>query len=128
MEVLAFLMHWKISQKRSRKQSSFVLQWCLMVRDLLMCLQKRYFYRCLVADSCTSSNYIKSMLLQLFILLQLGSAERFMQESEFLIYGNGKDEPPTGFMFEKQLMKGLYFNQSPTKVLLQPYRSRTSYQ
>ncbi|KAJ4849567.1 putative methylesterase 12, chloroplastic [Turnera subulata] len=47
---------------------------------------------------------------------ELGSAERFMQESQFLIYGNGKDKPPTGFMFEKQLMKGLYFNQSPTKV------------
>lgn len=46
---------------------------------------------------------------------ELGSAERFMQESEFLIYGNGKDKPPTGFMFEKQQMKGLYFNQSPTK-------------
>ncbi|XP_022720791.1 putative methylesterase 14, chloroplastic, partial [Durio zibethinus] len=46
---------------------------------------------------------------------KLGSAERFMQESQFLIYGNGKDKPPTGFMFEKQLMKGLYFNQSPTK-------------
>ncbi|TYI81237.1 hypothetical protein E1A91_D05G140700v1 [Gossypium mustelinum] len=48
---------------------------------------------------------------------ELGSAERFMKESQFLIYGNGKDKPPTGFMFEKQLMKGLYFNQSPTKVL-----------
>ncbi|XP_044512233.1 putative methylesterase 14, chloroplastic [Mangifera indica] len=46
---------------------------------------------------------------------ELGSAERFMQESQFLIYGNGKNKPPTGFMFEKQLMKGLYFNQSPTK-------------
>ncbi|KAL4386490.1 hypothetical protein GQ457_09G006390 [Hibiscus cannabinus] len=46
---------------------------------------------------------------------ELGSAEHFMQESQFLIYGNGKDKPPTGFMFEKQLMKGLYFNQSPTK-------------
>ncbi|MBA0807565.1 hypothetical protein Gohar_023364 [Gossypium harknessii] len=46
---------------------------------------------------------------------ELGSAERFMKESQFLIYGNGKDKPPTGFMFEKQLMKGLYFNQSPTK-------------
>ncbi|GLT33056.1 hypothetical protein SLA2020_076750 [Shorea laevis] len=46
---------------------------------------------------------------------QLGSAERFIQESQFLIYGNGKDKPPTGFMFEKQLMKGLYFNQSTTK-------------
>ncbi|KAJ4867258.1 hypothetical protein Rs2_51202 [Raphanus sativus] len=48
-------------------------------------------------------------------LLQLGSAERFMKESQFLIYGNGKDKPPTGFMFEKQHMKGLYFNQSPNK-------------
>ncbi|KAF8105349.1 hypothetical protein N665_0158s0032 [Sinapis alba] len=46
---------------------------------------------------------------------ELGSAERFMKESQFLIYGKGKDEPPTGFMFEKQHMKGLYFNQSPNK-------------
>ncbi|KAJ0232795.1 putative methylesterase 14 [Hirschfeldia incana] len=46
---------------------------------------------------------------------QLGSAERFMKESQFLIYGNGKDKPPTGFMFEKQHMKGLYFNQSTNK-------------
>lgn len=51
-------------------------------------------------------------------LLQLGSAERFMKESQFLIYGNGQDKPPTGFMFEKQHMKGLYFNQSPNKVTL----------
>ncbi|KAB1210895.1 putative methylesterase 12, chloroplastic [Morella rubra] len=46
---------------------------------------------------------------------ELGSAEHFMQQSKFLIYGNGKDKPPTGFMFEKEQMKGLYFNQSPTK-------------
>ncbi|WJX36382.1 Putative methylesterase 12, chloroplastic [Trifolium repens] len=46
---------------------------------------------------------------------QLGSAEQFMQESKFLIHGNGKEKPPTGFMFEKEQMKGLYFNQSPTK-------------
>ncbi|KAF8098576.1 hypothetical protein N665_0263s0005 [Sinapis alba] len=46
---------------------------------------------------------------------ELGSAERFMKESQFLIYGNGKDNPPTGFMFEKQHMKGLYFNQSTSK-------------
>ncbi|CAN1235605.1 Putative methylesterase 14, chloroplastic, partial [Linum perenne] len=45
----------------------------------------------------------------------LGSAELFMKESQFLIHGNGKNNPPTGFMFEKQLMKSLYFNQSPTK-------------
>ncbi|CAA7033292.1 unnamed protein product [Microthlaspi erraticum] len=46
---------------------------------------------------------------------QLGSAERFMKESQFLIYGNGKEKPATGFMFEKQHMKSLYFNQSPNK-------------
>ncbi|CAH8332001.1 unnamed protein product [Eruca vesicaria subsp. sativa] len=46
---------------------------------------------------------------------QLGSAERFMKESQFLIHGNGKDKPATGFMFEKQHMKSLYFNQSPNK-------------
>ncbi|KAM7252972.1 hypothetical protein ACFE04_025590 [Oxalis oulophora] len=46
---------------------------------------------------------------------ELGSAEQFMKESPFLIHGNGEDRPPTGFMFEKQQMKGLYFNQSLTK-------------
>ncbi|XP_009628609.1 putative methylesterase 14, chloroplastic [Nicotiana tabacum] len=46
---------------------------------------------------------------------ELGSAELFMQESKFLIYGNGKEKPPTGFMFEKEQMHGLYFNQSPAK-------------
>ncbi|XP_020240309.1 putative methylesterase 12, chloroplastic [Cajanus cajan] len=46
---------------------------------------------------------------------ELGSAERFIQESKFLIHGNGKEKPPTGFMFEKEQMKGLYFNQSPAK-------------
>ncbi|OWM67705.1 hypothetical protein CDL15_Pgr019206 [Punica granatum] len=46
---------------------------------------------------------------------ELGSAEHFMQESKCLIHGNGKDKPPTGFMFDKQQMKGLYFHQSPAK-------------
>ncbi|XP_022150007.1 putative methylesterase 12, chloroplastic [Momordica charantia] len=46
---------------------------------------------------------------------ELGSEETFMKDSKLFIYGNGKDKPPTGFMFEKEQMKGLYFNQSPTK-------------
>jgi pimeloyl-ACP methyl ester carboxylesterase len=46
---------------------------------------------------------------------ELGSAELFVKESKFLIYGNGKEKPATGFMFEKQQMHGLYFNQSPSK-------------
>lgn len=48
--------------------------------------------------------------------LQLGSAEIFLKDSKFLIYGNGKDKPATGFMLDKEQMKGLYFNQSPVKV------------
>ncbi|KAL8470848.1 hypothetical protein ACS0TY_033427 [Phlomoides rotata] len=47
---------------------------------------------------------------------ELGSAELFSPESKSLIYGNGKDKPPTGFVFEKQHLQGLYFNQSPSKV------------
>ncbi|KAG6431959.1 hypothetical protein SASPL_103531 [Salvia splendens] len=46
---------------------------------------------------------------------ELGSAELFSPESKSLIYGNGKDNPPTGFMFEKPHLQGLYFNHSPTK-------------
>ncbi|KAL8171458.1 hypothetical protein V2J09_023262 [Rumex salicifolius] len=46
---------------------------------------------------------------------ELGSAEDFMQESKFLIHGNGTENPPTGFMLEKEQMKALYFNQSTTK-------------
>ncbi|KAJ4965266.1 hypothetical protein NE237_017115 [Protea cynaroides] len=46
---------------------------------------------------------------------ELGSVESFMQESQLLMYGNGKDNPPTSLMLEKQQMKGLYFNQSPDK-------------
>ncbi|KAJ0972852.1 hypothetical protein J5N97_020811 [Dioscorea zingiberensis] len=46
---------------------------------------------------------------------ELASAEAFMQESQFLLYGNGRDKPPTCLMFNKQQIKGLYFNQSPPK-------------
>ncbi|KAK4413392.1 putative methylesterase 12, chloroplastic [Sesamum alatum] len=46
---------------------------------------------------------------------ELGSVDLFSPESKSLIYGNGKDKPPTGFMFEKQHLNGLYFNQSPSK-------------
>ncbi|GAB4839519.1 Putative methylesterase 14, chloroplastic [Ancistrocladus abbreviatus] len=46
---------------------------------------------------------------------ELGSAEDFIQESKFLIYGDGADKPATAFMLEKQQMKALYFNQSPAK-------------
>ncbi|KAF6159686.1 hypothetical protein GIB67_029944 [Kingdonia uniflora] len=46
---------------------------------------------------------------------ELGPAEMFMQESQFLVFGNGKDKPPTSLMLEKEQIKGLYFNQSPSK-------------
>ncbi|KAL0365791.1 UNVERIFIED_CONTAM: putative methylesterase 12, chloroplastic [Sesamum radiatum] len=46
---------------------------------------------------------------------ELGSAQLFSPNSKCLIYGNGKEKPPTGFVFEKQHMHGLYFNQTPAK-------------
>lgn len=46
---------------------------------------------------------------------ELGSSEDLLKESKFLTYGNGTENPPTGFMLERQQMKGLYFNQSPSK-------------
>ncbi|XP_039126543.1 putative methylesterase 14, chloroplastic [Dioscorea cayenensis subsp. rotundata] len=46
---------------------------------------------------------------------ELASAEAFMKESQFLLYGNGKDKPPSGLLFDKQQLKVLYFNQSPPK-------------
>lgn len=47
---------------------------------------------------------------------QLASADLFLQESQFLVYGNGRDKPPTSIMFDKQQIRALYFNQSPPKV------------
>ncbi|EMS54574.1 hypothetical protein TRIUR3_28919 [Triticum urartu] len=47
---------------------------------------------------------------------ELASADVFLQESQYLLYGNGKDKPPTGLRFDKQQIKGLYFNQSPSKT------------
>ncbi|KAL0927788.1 hypothetical protein M5K25_001998 [Dendrobium thyrsiflorum] len=46
---------------------------------------------------------------------ELASAEVFMQDSQVLLYANGKDKPPTGLMFYKEQLKGLYFNQSSSK-------------
>eukprot|EP00262_Sarcandra_glabra_P006519 TRINITY_DN18854_c0_g1_i1.p1 TRINITY_DN18854_c0_g1~~TRINITY_DN18854_c0_g1_i1.p1 ORF type:complete len:367 (-),score=46.22 TRINITY_DN18854_c0_g1_i1:328-1365(-) len=46
---------------------------------------------------------------------ELASAEIFMQKSQLLVYGNGKDKPPTGLTLDKQQIKGLYFNQTPPK-------------
>ncbi|KAK1286996.1 hypothetical protein QJS10_CPB19g00195 [Acorus calamus] len=46
---------------------------------------------------------------------ELASAEVFLQESQLLTYGNGKDKSPTSLTFDKQQIKGLYFNQTPAK-------------
>lgn len=46
---------------------------------------------------------------------ELGSAEVFLTQSQFLLYGNGKDKTPTAIMFDKEQIKGLYFNQTTPK-------------
>lgn len=91
----------------------------LTVEEAIWSVSCLYFWyiviicKMVLEKSCVFSYSYKNTI------LQLGSAELFMKETKFLIYGNGKDQPPTGFMFEKQQMHGLYFNQSPSKVLLQ---------
>ncbi|CAA6660176.1 unnamed protein product [Spirodela intermedia] len=58
---------------------------------------------------------------------ELASAEVFMQESQLLSYGNGKDRSPTAFVFDKQYIKGLYFNNSPPKPIpLKPIMEKLS--
>ena len=40
-----------------------------------------------------------------------------MKQSQLLMYGDGKDKPPTAIMLDKNHIKGLYFNQTTsTKV------------
>ncbi|KAI0511547.1 hypothetical protein KFK09_012177 [Dendrobium nobile] len=46
---------------------------------------------------------------------ELASADIFMQESQLLLYANGKDKPPTGLKLDKEQLQALYFNQSPSK-------------
>ncbi|KAK8967106.1 hypothetical protein KSP40_PGU015889 [Platanthera guangdongensis] len=45
----------------------------------------------------------------------LGSAEHFLQESQNLEYGNGREKPPTNLRLEKKQIRALYFNRCPTK-------------
>ena len=52
LEVHVSLMHLSIAPKRSRKLFFSVLQWCLMVRGLLMCLLKRYSIKAYLLSLC----------------------------------------------------------------------------
>lgn len=46
---------------------------------------------------------------------ELGSAEVFLKDSQFLLYGNGQDRSPTALKFDKEHIKVLYFNQTTPK-------------
>ncbi|KAJ8470342.1 hypothetical protein OPV22_024685 [Ensete ventricosum] len=58
---------------------------------------------------------------------ELASADVFLKESQFLVYGNGSDNPPTGLTFDKQQIRSvLYFNQSsPKDIALATLSMRT---
>lgn len=45
----------------------------------------------------------------------LGPADVFLKESQFLLYGNGKEKPAKGLQFGKEHIKALYFNQTSPK-------------
>lgn len=71
--------------------------------------EKSYFFIIFIS-------FFLFLTIAFLFISQLASADVFLQESQFLLYGNGKDKPPTGLKFDKQQIKALYFNQTPTKV------------
>lgn len=50
-------------------------------------------------------------------LLQAG-ADDLMQQAQTFSYTNGNNHPPTAINLEKSLLRDLFFNQSPAKVML----------
>ncbi|KAF4368181.1 hypothetical protein F8388_022814 [Cannabis sativa] len=42
-------------------------------------------------------------------------ANDLMQQAQIFLYANGKDQPPTAIEHNKELVKDLFFNQSPSK-------------
>lgn len=50
-------------------------------------------------------------------LLQAG-ADDLMQQAQSFSYTNGNNHPPTAINLEKSLLRDLFFNQSPAKVML----------
>jgi len=52
----------------------------------------------------------------LVCLLQAG-ADDLMRQAQTFSYANGNDRPPTSINFEKSLLRDLFFNQCPAKVM-----------
>lgn len=48
-------------------------------------------------------------------IVQIGPND-LMQQAQVFLYANGKDHPPTAIDLNKELVKDLFFNQSPSKV------------
>ena len=48
-------------------------------------------------------------------ILQIGKND-MMHQAQTFVYANGKDQPPTAIDHKKEMVKDLFFNQSPSKV------------
>jgi pimeloyl-ACP methyl ester carboxylesterase len=46
---------------------------------------------------------------------EIATANELIQDAQVFIYGNGNENPPTGLEFDRNQVKELFFNQSPTK-------------
>ncbi|XP_057817497.1 putative methylesterase 11, chloroplastic [Cryptomeria japonica] len=46
---------------------------------------------------------------------ELSTPNDLIQDARIFIYGNGNENPPTGLEFDRNQLKELFFNQSPTK-------------
>ena len=55
------------------------------------------------------------MILMLFAIMQIGASD-LMRQAQVFLYANGKDQPQTAIDLNKELVRDLFFNQSPAKV------------
>lgn len=68
---------------------------------------------------------INLLVLYMFQLICYGNilwslqadSNNLMQQAQIFLYANGNTQPPTAIDFDKSLLKDLFFNQSPAKVL-----------
>lgn len=74
---------------------------------------KRFLDRTL----CFSLNHVVEVSEWCLVCLLQAGADDLMQQAQTFSYANGSDHPPTAINLEKSLLRDLFFNQSPAKVM-----------
>lgn len=66
---------------------------------------------------CFSLNHVVEICEWCLVSLLQAGADDLMQQAQTFSYANGNNHPPTAINFEKSLLRDLFFNQSPAKVM-----------